>query len=237
MNPSSFQPASLRIPSLLGGTPAPNAHMSTGGRIRLGSPGQCPKAPTLTITISDDSGSLYGPAGNDPLSNRYAEAMQAIRAVAKRCTCGDCQAAVIHFDTPTSGCVEPTPFTRAGLRQLQSGLAVPVDAAGTSLLGPSLGKAEALAAASPDHQSVLVILTDWQLFDDDLPDLLTRLARFQGLVYAVALRNEPPHGLLDPAIHVVTVKATSPPGSLARAIFAGLTTHRPGRSIAHDAPS
>lgn len=231
MNSSSLQPANLRMLSLLGGTPAPNTPMTKGGRIRLGSPGHCPKTPTLTITISDDSGSLYGPAGNDPLSNRYAEAVQAIQAVARHCTCGDCQAAVIHFDTPTSGCIEPVPFTRAGLRQLQAGLAVPADAAGTSRLDPSLSKAEALAAANPDHQSVLVILTDWELFDDDLPDLLNRLARFQGLVYAVALRNEPRPGLLDPAIHVVTVTATSPTGSLARAVFDGLTAHRIARNL------
>ncbi len=141
MSSPRILPSNLRNPSVLG-VGAGSGKPSKGGRIRLGFPGRCPKTPTLTMCVCDDSGSLYGPAGNDPLSNRYEEIQGALEAVARHCACQECLASIIHFDTPTLGCVEPTPLTRAGLRQLGTGLAVPRDAAGTSLLGASLTKAE-----------------------------------------------------------------------------------------------
>lgn len=232
MNHVRLLPSKFCAPLLLEQRPVATTSPRLKRKIPLGTPGRCPKVPTLTIMIADDSGSLYGPVGNDPLSNRYAEARQAIRTVSWGCNCGTCIAAIIHFDAPTSGCVEPRPFSRAGLRQLLAGLAVPTDAAGASALGPSLGKAESLAAANPDHQPVLIILTDWQLFDDDIEELMHRLGTFPGLVYAVALRIDPPPGMLDSTINVVTITAASPPGSLARAVFDGLTAHRFGRKLA-----
>lgn len=224
-------PSSLRNPSVIGVGAGPGKP-GKGGRIRLGYPGRCPKTPTLNIYIPDDSGSLYGPTGNDPLSNRYEEIRRALNAVGRHCACEECSAAIIHFDTPTSGCVEPTPFTRAGLRRLGVGLAVPQDAAGTSLLGASLTKAESLAVQYPNHHRVLTVLTDWELFDDNVSDLLSRLANFPGTVYAVGLRTPPPVGVLDPAIQMVTITKDSARGSLARAVFDGLTLYRQGRELA-----
>lgn len=231
MKASPTLPSSLRPPSMLGMTAAPDGSKKDG-RIRLGYPGRCPKTPTLNMFICDDSGSLYGPAGSDPLSNRYGEVRRALEVVARHCSCGDCRAAIIHFDTPTTGCVEPMPLTRSGMRQLATGLAVPWDAAGASLLGGSLAKAESLAAQYPDHRIVLTILTDWELFDDNVPELFSRLASFPGTVYAAGLRTPPPVGLLDPAIQSVTITKDSPRGSLARAAFDGLTLYRQGRELA-----
>jgi len=202
------------------------------GRIRLGYPGRCPKAPTLNMFVFDDSGSLSGPAGNDPLSNRYGEARRALEAVARHCSCGECLAAIIHFDTPTVGCVEPAPFTRAGLRQLTTGLSVPRGAAGASLLGASLARAESLAANYPAHGLVLTVLTDWELFDSNVPELFSRLAGFPGTVFAVGLRTSPPSDLLDPAIQTVTITPDSPKGSLARTAFNSLTLYRRQRELA-----
>lgn len=230
MRTSPILPGGLRPASVLGVPPtAPKP--DKGHRIRLGYPRRCPKTPTLNMYICDDSGSLYGPAGHDPLSNRYGEIRRALEAVARQCPCQECLASIIHFDTPTTGCVEPTPLGRAGLRRLGTGLAVPHDAAGASLLGSSLAKAESLAAQYPEHRLVLTILTDWELFDDNLADLFSRLARFPGKVYAVALRNPLPPGLLDPAVQTVTITHHSPPGSLARATFDSLTIYRQGREL------
>jgi len=231
VNTTPTLPSSLRPTSILGAAAA-SGNARKVGRIRLGYPGRCPKTPTLNIYACDDSGSLYGPAGSDPLSNRYGEVRRALEAVARHCSCGECLAAIIHFDTPTTGCAEPTPLTRGGMRRLASGLAVPRDATGASLLGGSLAKAENLAAQHPDHHVVLTILTDWELFDDDVSDLFSRLARFPGAVYAVGLRTPPPAELLDPAIQTVTITKDSPRGSLARAVFDGLTLYRQGRELA-----
>jgi hypothetical protein len=195
-------------------------------RIRLGYPGRCPSGPTLAIFITEESGSLGGPAGNDPVSNRYAEARRAATVLGRHCQCEHCLLAVVHFDTPTSGCVDPTPLTRAGRRSILSALAAPQDAAGSSSLELGLTRAEDIAAHHPDHKVVLIILTDWELFDANLPDLLARLTTFNGLVFAVGLRNSPPASLAGPNITSLTIRPDSPPGSLARAVFDALTVHR-----------
>ncbi|MCX2746254.1 hypothetical protein OOZ51_00305 [Arthrobacter sp. MI7-26] len=232
MSTTGVLPSSLRKPSILGDAAATRSPRKGGRRIRLGNPGRCPKTPTLTMFICDDSGSLYGPAGSDPLSNRYGEVHRALEAVARHCFCGKCQAAIIHFDTPTTGCVDPTPLTRTGMRRLANGLTVPHDATGASLLEGSLTQAEALAAHYPDHPLALCILTDWELFDDNASDLFSRLASYPGKVYAVGLRNPPPLDLLGPATQTVTVTRDSPQGSLACAMFDSLTIHRSGRALA-----
>jgi hypothetical protein len=188
--------------------------------------------PTLNLFAFDDSGSLSGPIGNDPLSNRYGESRRALEVVARHCACRECLGAIIHFDTPTMGCVEPTPFTRAGRRQLATGLRLPQDAAGASLLGASLAKAESLAAQYPDHSLTLTVLTDWELFDNNVPELFSRIASFPGTVRAVGLRNPPPAELLDPAIQTVTITPNSPRGSLARTVYDSMTLHRQGRELA-----
>ncbi|MGO4858952.1 hypothetical protein [Arthrobacter sp. 2MCAF14] len=137
--------------------------------------------------------------------------------------------AIIHFDTPTSGCVEPRPFTRAGRHQLAAGLAVPPDAAGSSKLEPSLAKAEKLAASYPDHDVVLTVMTDWELFDENPSAVYARLAKFPGKVFAAVLRTGPQPWMLDPRITVVAITAQSEPGTLAKTMFEALTMHRPDR--------
>lgn len=201
-------------------------------KIRLGHPGRCPVVPTLTTVIADDSGSLSGPTGNDPVSNRYAEARRAVDAIGRHCHCGQCLVAVVHFDTPTQGCIEPTPLTRTGRHRIASGLGIPRDAAGTSNLGPALTKAEELTTNRSDYQNVLIILTDWALFDPNLPDLYARIASFPGTVFAVGLRNPVPEAVAGPKVKSVSITPESPQGSLARAMFEGLTTYRQGRATA-----
>ncbi|WP_456505233.1 hypothetical protein [Arthrobacter sp. UYCu723] len=129
------------------------------------------------------------------------------------------------------GCVQPTPLTRAGRRQLATGLRLPPDAAGASLLGASLAKAESLAEQYPDHGLSLTVLTDWKLFDNNVLELFSKLDSFPGTVRAVGLRNTPPADVLDPAIQTVTITPNSPRGSLARTVFDSLTLHRQGREL------
>ena len=220
----------LLTPALRGsgilGTPAAPLRPTRERTTRLGHPGHCPGMPTLTIIISDDSGSLYGPSGNDPVSNRYGEARRALDTIARHCRCGQCLAPIIHFDALTSGCVGPTPLIRRNRYQFASGLGVPRDAAGTSCLGPSLARAEELVADYPDHQIVLIILTDWELFDADPIDIQARIVAFPGTVFAIGLRNPVPETFTAPNINSVAIAADSLPGTLARAVFDALTVHR-----------
>jgi hypothetical protein len=196
-------------------------------QIVLGRPGRCPEQPVLTISLFDNSGSVTG--GNDPVGQRFLEAYLAIAKVGGRCRCGKDLAAVLHFDTPTSGDIEPTSIVRANHDQIKESLAIPPDGAGASLLGASLAAARRLAASyEATHRIVLVVLSDFLLFDDHLGDLIA----FPGDVHAVCLSAPPPPRLeAAPAVTVTAIDHASPPGAVARAVFRALVETRPGARV------
>jgi hypothetical protein len=190
--------------------------------IRVGRPGRCPDEPVLLIELFDNSGSVVG--GNDPIGQRYLEAWTAISRVGARCRCGKDLVATLHFDTPTSGDLDPTPITKQHLAHVRRSLAVPPDGAGISCLGPSLTAARRIADAHPSHHVVLVALTDFLLFDDFLDQFIA----FPGDVHAVVLSAQPPPRLVDAQTVTVTrVDYGSRPGAVARAVFTALTHTRP----------
>lgn len=210
---------------LLGQPPRPTRHREAG--IALGSVGSCPHDPTCTWIVPDSSGSVSGVQGSDPIARRFEEARLALQAVALRCDCKQERVAIVHFDTPTSLDVPPTAFTRHGWRQIERGLAIPPDAAGQSLLRPSFETVREAAKKLPDHNHVLVALTDFQFFDDNLQGLYTDFAEFPGIVHAVSLRAAPPQQLVDDEQVVVThITHDSQRGAVAMAVLAALTTHR-----------
>lgn len=196
-------------------------------QINLGRTGRCPEQPILFTTVVDNSGSVSGVAGNDPVGNRFAELRLAIESVAKRCRCGDELVALLNFDSPTSVDVPPTAM-KGGMSVIDQGLKIPADGAGSSVLGSSLGLARRLVDHHPEHQGVLVVLSDFELLDRDVPGVLKELCDFPGLVHAVVLRSAPPQQLVDdPRVDVTHVTHSDPPGALAKAIFAALTATRP----------
>lgn len=190
-------------------------------QIRVGKPGKCAHEPTLLINGHDNSGSVVG--GNDPVGRRFIEDAIAIQRVGTKCKCGKDLVATIHFDTPTSGDLKPTPITRDHFDEIRASLAIPADGAGISCLLPTLAAARAIVAQHPRHRPIVVIHTDFELFDNYLPQLLS----FPGDVHAVVLRAEPPAELLAaPKVTVTRVGYDSPPGTVARAVFRALTTAR-----------
>jgi hypothetical protein len=186
--------------------------------------------PTLLIAVFDNSGSVVSPAGTDPLSNRYREVARAFSVVARKGSRHEL-AAVLHFDTPSSGDIAPTPITRRGLLALRHGLRVPPDGAGTSELGPGLHRAFEITEANPDHAATLVVLSDFWLLDSDPPGVLADLAMFPGDVHAVVLGRRLPAGVLNERITTTPIGRDDPPGAVARALFASLVTHRPGSYV------
>ena len=193
----------------------------------LGWPGFCPRQPRLVISNSDDSGSVSLPGGGDPVGNRYEETRLAFEALQEWCSCGKCLAGVLHFDTPR-GDVAPGKLRSAAFQQhLAQGLRRPRFAAGSSVLGPSLIRAEQIAASFPKHEVRLVVLSDWQLFDTD--NILDRLRAFPGTVLAIGLNANPLVGAYDDNIHGLRIDYGDPPGAVARALFGELTVGRRGR--------
>jgi len=197
--------------------------------LTLGDPGRCPTQSTLLIALFDDSASMTEPYGNDPLSNRYAEARRAFRHVSRHCTCRRCMGAVLHFDLV--GTVAPVPIHRWRVGRVLSGLHQPPGAAGTSEMKHSLDLAIRLASEHRSQVSTLVALTDFELLDPDPGAVLDRLASFPGNVHAVVLGRELPAGLLHDRIRVSTVQPWDPPGAVAQAIFQSLAGARPGAQL------
>lgn len=214
------------LPSRVLEAPAPTAPRASAPYLALGRPGRPARVPTLLITIFDNSGSVVSPTGTDPVSNRFAEVDQAFSAVAKKGAPHEL-GAVLHFDVPSSAEAGPLPITRAGLPQLRSGLRVPQDGAGSSRLGPSLGRAGQLAKRHPDHEAMLVVLSDFLLLDPNPSHVLAELAAFPGTVHAVVLGGRTDVRLPSPIITTI-IRTTDAPGAVAKAVFASLTRLRPG---------
>lgn len=226
LQPSRVAASSVRAPAVT------RERADKDPRLKLGDPGRCPGHSSLTTCLFDDSGSVAGPVGTDPVSNRYREAVAAFEALAKRCRCGRCQAAVIHFDL-VGGC-GPTPLARRAPRSLLQALAVPIAGAGASLLGPSLAEAVRLVDDAPDvRELALVVFSDFELFDPDRDRLLKDLAGFPGRVHAVVLGGRVPAGL-DPAIQATTLTDTDAPGATARALLRSLSAGRRGARVASE---
>jgi len=202
---------------------SPPAARRYADAIKVGRPGRCPEQPVLLIALYDNSASVTG--GNDPIGQRFLEASVAIARVGARCRCGQDLVATLHFDTPTSLDLPPTPITKPHQKEIVHSLAVPPDGAGVSLLGPSLAAARSIVSRHANHRAVLVVLSDFELFDDHLVEMIS----FPGDVHAVVMRATPPAALADSTTATVTcVDYASRPGTVARALFTGLTTGRIG---------
>ena len=216
----------LQPSALVGEMPRP-VKPQKDAAIDLGWPGFCPRQPRLVLPIFDDSGSVSLPGGGDPVGNRYEEAQLAFTALQEWCTCGKCLGGVLHFDTPR-GDVAPGKLRSPTFQlHLARGLRIPRFAAGSSILGPSLTRAEEIAMSFPKHEVRLVVLTDWQLFDTD--NVLNQLRSFPGTVLAIGLNTNPPIAADDDSIVGLRVGHDDPPGAVARALFGELTVGRRGR--------
>jgi len=192
----------------------------------LGHPGSCPEHPALNLFLTDDSASITGMAGNDPLARRYDEARRAIEHIGRACDCGKELVSVIHFDYPSRWVGPPQRLQARGIFRLRSGLrsdGLP----GSSDLGPALDKAERLARQHSEASATLVVMTDFFLTDREPRPVLDQLISFDGHVHAVSLGAEPPAMLLQ-ADHVTTsmITSRSEPGATAQAVFDALMTYR-----------
>lgn len=229
--PSRLLPGTSRRSRLLGAPPDQHADQKgfdlDDAPYELGDPGQPSPTPTMVIALFDDSGSVTGRGGTDPLARRYDEVKHAFQVVATRGSRREL-GAVLHFDSPCVTDAGPSPITRLGMLSLHWGLHRPKDGVGSSTLAPSLGQAFDLAHRHPRHQSTLVVLSDFLLLDAEPGQVLSDLRAFPGSVHAVVLGSRVPDGVLDDAVTVTQIMQDSPRGAVAKALFGSLVARRPG---------
>lgn len=216
--PSVLAPG--RVVTLPGGTaPQPD-------ELQLGYPGSDPKHPVIALVAMDHSYSVTGLGGADPIGRRFEELTRAIRHVARYSRRGT-YVGLLSFDQPSTGDVPPGAIgSVAHRRLLERNLRVPLDARGSSSLGPSLAVAEQVARDNPTAEVWFVPISDFALTDADLPDIYERLADFPGRVLAVVLGHTAPAELTGPRLSVCEVTIQSPPGTVALALYAALTAGR-----------
>lgn len=199
---------------------------------RLPWPGLEPLRSCLDILVFDDSYSVTGPGGTDPVGNRYQEAQHALNHVARWTDSRRQHVSVLHFDHPM-GSSGVTPLAAPGaLDHLRAHLQLPRGAMGTSDLERSLVAAAGQARGDGARRARLTIFSDFELTDPDLDKVYERIGKFPGLVHAVVFNVAAPPQLNLDNVLITRVKGIDKPGTLARALFASLTMSRPGASRA-----
>ncbi|HMR86001.1 MAG TPA: hypothetical protein PKC31_00875 [Candidatus Nanoperiomorbaceae bacterium] len=201
----------------------------------LGNLGVCTGQKRLVVFALDDSPSMTGAGGNDPLSRRYAEARLAVRTLVRACSCEQEMVAVYHWDKSRFD-VPPVGFDPTSNWRVQGGLRVPDDVAGTSELGPVLTRIERAVRpwAWRGWDVHLVVLSDFELLDADLGGVVRQLQRFADRHAATAVvlgSHAPDPRLLDGAVSLLPITSADRPGTLARAVFGVLSRGRTGYRI------
>ncbi|WP_280209123.1 hypothetical protein [Nocardia cyriacigeorgica] len=198
----------------------------------LPDPGRCSGDKTLTIAVFDDSPSVAGLGGSDPISQRYREARIAFRHLAQACDCDKEFAAVLHFDHPSSGDVPPARIRGRSLRHINRGLRQPREF-GTSELAHALSAATVMAERFDSDHIQLVVFSDFMLTDPEPEPVYAALLNFPGTVHAVVLTAKAPYQLSNEAAVTVThIDSGSESGEVAGALLRSLTEHRIGFTAA-----
>lgn len=204
--------------------------------IELGWPGLEPKRPCLDVFIFDSSGSVIAPQGTDPVGNRFEEAKRALKLVADWTFTDRSKVAVLHFDHPQGASEMVALSDRRLVRRLEHSLRNP-GGPGSSNLRPSLAELERLASMHPDHDVRGLIFSDFELLDDNVSEVFSRLLAFPGHIHAVVLGGQVPPDLVDAQnVTVTPLSPDDPPGAFAAAIHRSLTATRRGRrySVRHE---
>lgn len=191
----------------------------------LGSPGTCSGRHKHFIFIGDDSMSVWGDGGNDPLSLRWPEARHALRTLSNVCQCKKETASVLHFD-PDPADVLAAPVNRDSQDRL---LAAMRPGFGGSELGPSLEIAYSLTRKrpwQPATDSTLIVMSDFELLDPDPEAVMRRMGEYPGRVVALVLGGSAPWNYQALGIEAVHLTSKDTPGKLSRAVFTHLITDR-----------
>jgi len=167
--------------------------------------------------IFDSSWSVAG--GNDVLGRRYELALIAIEHLAAVDGHGHWYVWLTAFDSPSVLDLPTLQLNQRGLNQVRDVL-LRENPGGSSVLGPSLERAELAASQFSGSRRVLVCLTDFELYDSDPISVIQRLATFPATeVLALSLRNDPPSLLARSGVSCAQVLPTDDPAQLANYVI------------------
>ncbi len=174
--------------------------------------------PAFVDILTDLSGSMWG--GNDAKGLRHEVALIALEHLASRRST-HWHTRITSFDQNSSLELPLTRLDTAGRRAAQKAL-LSASPGGSSNLGPCLRSVEAQASQMP---RLLVVLSDFELFDPDLPavydDLRTSSATH---VLALVFSSSPPAELVATGVEVHRITPSgNPPADVARLITAAAT--------------
>ena len=176
------------------------------------------RAPRLTddalIAIDvDESASVKD--GNDIIGLRHELLLIALTHLSALRSRGQWYASISSFDYPSPHDLPRTRLDEKGLGDARRAL-LSTSPGGGSILKPSLLRAESGLAqfAGP---SLLVVVSDFELFDSAPAEVLTDLTRSAAtVILAISLGNEPPNILAGSRVHTARVQSSDAPSLLAR---------------------
>lgn len=180
-----------------------------------------PPAPRLPVDalieiVLDESASVRG--GNDVVGLRHELLHIALSHLVVRRNPGTWHVQISTFDITSPLDLTRTRLDKVGLRLVRQALRSP-SAGSCSILGPSLHRAE-LRLAQFWGPTLLVVLSDFELFDPDPDDSLAKLSNATAAeAVAVSLNAEPPAALKDSRVRTVHVGSGDAPSSLAHVII------------------
>jgi hypothetical protein len=174
---------------------------------------------TLIDIIFDESWSVRG--GNDVVGLRHELILIALEHLGgnfqRR---GKWIARLSTFDMPSAFELPATSLTRRGLKVAEEVL-LRGSPGGCSILGPSLRRAEESASRFTGLDRLLVVLSDFELFDQPSPQasLQKMIDSSATQVLAISLNNEPPDVLVDSRVRIARVAAGDSPADLANHVI------------------
>jgi hypothetical protein len=170
------------------------------------------RGPAVVDLLSDLSGSMIG--ANDAKGLRHEAALIALEHLATG-RGSQWHARVFSFDMNSPLDLALTPLDGRGRQAAQRAL-LSASPGGSSNLGPSLRAAEATAPSMP---RLLVVMSDFELFDMDLSSVYNLLANSTAThVLALVFTSDPPSALVATGVEVHHIHASNKPADVARFI-------------------
>jgi len=179
-------------------------------------PAPQPPDDTLIYIVLDESWSVRG--GNDIVGLRREILLITLEHLSAEGRMSRWHVQIATFDCPSVFDLPVTKLDRRGLKLAQQVL-LSASPGGSSILGPSLRRAEAGIGQFPGNR-LLVVLSDYELYDTDPQSSLAGLVNSAATeALAISLNNFPPAMLSGSRVRTARIAPGDDPASLANHVI------------------